>query len=196
MSATSSPYGFQPISSQSGIIRPLRIPFGVASGYGTSLYKYQPVQLNASTGLLQALPAGNSPIFGIFAGMEYTPLGGRPAESPFWPSGTVYDPSYDTFAYVWPAWMPDTRFKAQSIGSVPQNSLGAQFNVANGTAGSNYSGISSSGVSLALTSGVQGQFSLIEFATDITSSIGDAYTDLILTITNPQVGLGIQTGIG
>jgi hypothetical protein len=47
-----------------------------------------------------------------------------------------------------------------------------------------------------VVAGSQAQLALVEFATDITSTIGDAYTDLICTVAYPQVGFRGQNSIG
>lgn len=197
MATTSSAYGFQPISDQSGTPRNVRVPLGIASGYASNIFKYQPVTLNTATGLLTAVTLSTQQIFGIFAGVEYTPTGGRPAVSPYWPTGTVYDSTQDMFAYIWPAWIPGTRFQVQADGAVAQSLLGNQFIISNFSSGSTGTGLSACSVAAAGVSvGVQGQFALTEFATGINDTIGDAFTDLIVTIAYPQVGLGYQTSAG
>ena len=55
----------------------------------SNIFKFQPIKLVAATGTLQAVTnPGGTPdqIYGIFAGVEFTPLGGRPTVSPFWPT--------------------------------------------------------------------------------------------------------------
>lgn len=208
MAQTSSPYGFQPISSQSGIVRPLRMPNGsIANGFASSMFKFQPVKLVA--GLLQPLTAVTDPIFGIFAGIEYTPLGGRPAVSPFWPAGTAYDNTgtYDFNVYLWPAWLPDLRLAVQANGSVNQVAMGGQFAVSTATigAGSTSTGLSAASVNATVVpAGTQGQFALVEFAPFVsdpasapgTTAGGDPFTDLIVSIAYPQTVSGFQTSIG
>lgn len=200
MASTSTPYGLVPIADQSGPApRNVRIPLGVASGYATNIFKGTPVTLNTATGTIQAVTATNQQIFGVFSGIEYTPTGGRPVVSPFWPSGTVYDTGYDMFVYIWPAWIPSLRFQIQANGSVAQALLGSQFNLANFTAGNTQTGLSAATVAAAgVGVGVQGQLALTEFAdtTGIYGTIGDAFTDLIVTIAYPQVGSAFQTSIG
>lgn len=200
MALTAAPYGFQPISDQDGLVRPVRMPFGVANQLNSNIFKFQPVTLNVATGtMIPVTNPGGVPqqIFGVFAGMEFTPLGGRPTESPFWPAGTNYDSAYDTFAYFWPAWIPGIRWLVQADGSVPQTSMGAQFNVTNAGAGSTSVGLSQATVGAAgVVAGSQGQFALSEFYTGINDAIGDAFTDLICTIAYPQIGLGSQKSIG
>ena len=215
MALFSSPYGFKPISDQSGFApRPVRLPYnpgvsgGIASGQVGNIFKYQPVAINTATGtIVPVTNPGGVPqkIYGIFSGVEYTPLGGRPAVSPYWPSGTVYDPTLDMLVYIWPFWLPSLRFKVQADGSVPQALLGSQFNITNPVAGVINGGVGLSQATVGAAgvgAGAQGQFALTEFATDVAvagqgqSLPGDAFTDLIMTIALPQVGLGIQASAG
>ena len=199
MASVSSPYGFQPISDQSGPApRTARMFAGIASGYNTAIFKGQPVTLNPATGLLQAVTATNQQVFGIFAGVEYTPLGGSPAESSFWPAGTVVDPAYDFLVYYYPAWIPSYHFRVQSTGSVAQTGMGAQFSIANATAGNTQTGLSACGVGAPIAVGLQGQFFMTAFfdTTGIYDTIGDAFTDIIVGCAWPQVGAAAQLSIG
>ena len=204
MSLISNPYGIIAASDQSGIPRRLRVPSGIASGYGLNIFLNNAVRINPATGLLEAVTNPNGvpqAIWGIFAGCEFTPLGGRPTESPFWAAGTIVDPNYDFFAYVYPAWMPGTRWYMQADGSVAQAKLGSQFNITNVGAGNTTTGLGASTVGAGgIAANAQGQFALVEFAQGnqqtIQSAPGDAFTDLICTIALPQIGLGSQTSIG
>lgn len=208
MSATATPYGFQIASSQVGIVRTLRMPLGIANTFGSSIFKYQPVKIVA--GVLQPITATTDPIFGFMAGVEYTPVGGRPAVSPFWAASTNYDTGYDMNVYVWPAWLPDLRIRVQANGSVGQSAMGQQFNIVTGSgsygiaAGSTQTGLSAAGVNATPPgTGQQGQFAFIEFDPEVgdpasgpgTSAGGDAFTDLIVTVARQQVVGGIQTSI-
>lgn len=203
MAATSSPYGFQPISSQGGFVRPLRMPLGIANTYGSNIFKYQPVTL--VSGVLQPVTLSTQQIFGVFAGCEFTPLGGRPAESPFWPASTNYDTTYDMFAYIWPSSDPSIRYAVQADGTVAQALMGSQFNISNFGAGSTSTGLGQATVAHAgVAASSQGQFALVEFSPFIndpasspgTAAGGDAFTDLTVIIAYPQVGGGYQTSIG
>lgn len=202
MAATSSPYGFVPISHQSGTPRTVRMPNGIASGYGSNIFKYQPIKL--VSGLIQPITATSDQIFGIFAGVEYTPSGGRPAVSPFWPSGTTYQssggyPLYDMNVYFWPAWDTTLRLQVQADGSVAQALMGSQFNVSNAGAGNTTTGLGAATVAAAgVTAASQGQFVLSEFFTGVNDQLGggDAFTDLIVTVSYQQIGAGYQTSIG
>lgn len=208
MSATQGAYGFQPISSQSGIVRPLRLPLGIANSLASNIFKYQPVKL--ASGVITPVTGTTDAIFGIFAGCEFTPSGGRPTESPFWPSGTTYDTTFDMFAYVWPAWLPDLRLLVQANGSVAITAFGQQFNIVAGAgtggiaAGSTSTGLSAAAVNATPPgTGQQGQFALVEFAPLVndpasapgSTPAGDAFTDLIVTVARQQIVGGIQTSI-
>lgn len=197
MASISSPYGAQVISDNTGIVRPTRMPLGISSGQIGNIFKNQPVKLNTTTGTLEAISATTDKLFGFFQGVEYTPTGGRPAESPFWPSGAVYDTTYDMFVYFIPAWLPGLRVQIQADGSVAQTLMGSSFTFTNITAGSTFTGLSACTVGAAgVASGSQGQLTLIEFANSVGDAPGDAYTDLICTVAYPQIGFASQTSIG
>jgi len=202
MALTSTPNGIQPIGDQSGTVRTVRAPFGITSGYASNIFKWQPFKLNPATGTFNAIAnAGGTPdpIYGIFAGVEFTPLGGSPTSSPFWPAGTVYDPSYQMFVYYWPAWLPGSRFLVQADGSVAATQLGQSFNVTNIAAGSTSLGFSQCTLGAAgVPAGSQGQFTLMEFAplSGDPDNGGDPYTDLIVTCAYPQIGPKGQNSIG
>lgn len=197
MSNIAGPYGLVPVADQIGIPRPVRMPGGIVSGYATNIFKYAPVVLEPVTGTLQALTTTAQKPFGVFSGVEYTPLGGRPAVSPFWPGGTTVDTNFDFFVYFWPAWTGTVRFAIQADGSVPQGGMGSQYNFTNIGAGSTITGLSAMTVGAAgVAAGVQGQVAMYEFNTTINSAIGDAFTDLIVGVAYPQIIGGFQTSIG
>ena len=194
MSTTAAPYGFIPISHSSGTPRTIRMEGGIASGQSGNIFKYQPVKLVA--GYISPVTATTDQIFGIFAGVSYTPTGGQPTDSPMWPSGQTYLSNNDMLVYFWPAWDPALRLKVQADGAVAQALMGSQFNVAS-VSGSTTSGLSQASVLHAgVAASSQGQFFLSEFFESPTSAPGDAYTDLIVGVSYQQVGPGYQTSIG
>lgn len=197
MSATSSPYGLMPCSDQIGTIRPLRIPLGIASGLASNIFQFQPVFMAIATGTITPCTATTDKIFGIFDGVEYTPSGGRPVVSRYWPSGTTYDSNQMMNVYVWPAWIPSMRFQVQADGTVAQALLGSGFNLANFSSGSTFTGQSQCNVLHAgVGAGSQAQLALVEFGTGLNSLVGDAFTDLIVSVAYPQIVSGFQTSIG
>lgn len=197
MASTSSAYGLQPISDGAGTPRPLRIPLGIASGLASNIFKYQAVYVAIATGTITPCTATTDKIYGVFAGVEYTPTGGRPTVSPFWASGTTYDTKLDMFAYVWPAWNPNTRFLIQADGSVAQALLGSGFNISNFSSGSTSTGLGACTAAAAgVGAGSQAQLALQEFFPGDNNAIGDAFTDLIVGVAYPQIISGFQVSIG
>lgn len=197
MSSTSGPYGLTPAGDQSGQPRPSRMRDFVVSGYATNIFYGQPFYVDATTGRMVACTLSSDVIYGVFAGCAYTPSGGSPTFSPFWPAGTVIDSSNDFYAYYWPAWNPNTRWVVQADGSVSQAGMASQFNLSNLTAGNTTTGLSACTVNATpVAAGARGQVCLTEFSAGINSVIGDAFTDLIVAITNVQTILSSPTSIG
>lgn len=201
MPSTASPYGIQVISDQVGVTpRPMRIVNGIASGLASNIYKGQPVKMNPATGTITPVTnPGGTPdaLFAVFDGVYYTPVGGRPIDTPIWSSGTVWDTGYDMFVYVYPLWLPSTRIQVQADGSVAQTALGQGFNLNALSSGNTTTGQSTCSVdSTGVAAGSQAQLAFIEFANGINDSIGDAYTDMIFTVAYPQIGFRGQNSTG
>jgi hypothetical protein len=200
MAATASPYGIQVISDMVGVApRLMRQVSGIVNGYGSNIFKGQPIKL--VNGYIQPCtnPGGTpDPIYGVFDGVDFTPLGGRPTESPFWAAGTNVDTTQDFLVYYYPLWMPSARVKIQADGSVAQALMGSGFNFTNIGNGSTFTGSSQATVGAAgVPAGSQAQLALVEFYdTQVLDTIGDAFTDLICTIAYPQVGFRGQNSIG
>lgn len=195
MATTAAPYGFQPISHASGTPRAIRMASGIASGQSGNIFKFQPVKLVA--GYISPVTASTDQIYGIFAGVAYTPVGGQPTQSPMWPTGQTYSSTDPMWVYFWPAWDPALRLLVQANGSVDQALMGSQFNVASVT-GSTVTGLSQASVDAAgVTTTYQGQFFLQEFYPSVydPDNGGDAYTDLIVGVAYPQVGPAGQNSI-
>lgn len=195
MATTAAPYGLIPISDATGTPRTFRMSGGIASGQSGNIFKYQPVKLTA--GYITPVTSASDQIFGIFAGVSYTPVGAQPTDSPMWPTLQSYVSGDQSpmWVYFWPAWLPGLRLKVQANGSVAQAKMGAQFNVAS-VSGSTVSGLSAASVdATGVTSTYQGQFFLQEFVEGPTSTPGDAYTDLIVGVAYPQIGMAAQKSI-
>lgn len=202
MAALSSPYGVKVISDQNGVAaRPWRIPNGIANGLASNIFKGQPVKMNPLTGTITPCTnPGGTPdqLMGIFDGVDFTPLGGRPSVSPFWPSGQQVQPGDDFLVYLYPLWIPGYRLQVQADGAVAQALLGSGFNFTNLSVGNTSTGLSGCTVAAAgVPAGSQGQLALTEFYDGVvTNAIGDAFTDLICTVAYPQVGFRGQNSIG
>lgn len=202
MAATSSPYGIQVISDQQGVApRLYRVTNGIVSGQVGNMFKGDPVKVNPATGtIVPVTNPGGTPdqIYAVFDGVDFTPTGGRPTESPFWPSGQTYNANEDMLVYLYPLWIPGYRLRVQADGSVGQTFIGQGFNFTNLGAGSTFTGLSACTVGAAgIAAGSQAQLAMTEFYdTLVTSTIGDAFTDLICTVAYPQVGFRGQNSIG
>lgn len=201
MASAASPYGFVPISHMSGTPRTLRMPNGIASGLGSNIFKYQPVKL--VSGVIQPITASSDVLFGVFAGVEYTPTNQRPVESNFWPSGSTYQTGtggaalFDMFVYVWPAWDTSLRFQAQADGSVAQSLMGSEFNTSAPTAGSTTTGLSAASIAAAgVGTSTQGQWTFIEYATGVNDGYpNDSFADMIVMPARFQIGQGVIVSI-
>jgi len=199
MSATAAAYGLDIISDQGGFApRRLCLKNGIASGLASNIFLGQPVMLNTTLGTITPCTATTDKIFGVFAGCEYTPVGQRPAISPFWPASATYTAGLDIMnAYIWPAWIPGYRFRLQADGAVAQALYGSGFNLSNFSTGSTVTGLSGCTAAAAgVAASSQAQVTLIEFGEDINSAVNDAFTDLIVSIAYPQVVAGYQTSAG
>lgn len=202
MASVSSPYGIKVISDQTGVApRPWRIPNGIASGLASNIFKGQAVKIDPVTGTITPITnPGGTPdqLVGVFDGVDYTPLGGRPTVSPFWPAGQLVNTAEDFLVYLYPLWIPGYRLQVQADGAVAQALLGSEFNLNNLAAGSTFTGLSACTVAAAgVPAGSQGQLTLTEFYDGVvTDAIGDAFTDLIMTVAYPQLGFRGQNSIG
>ncbi len=193
MAITAAPYGFMPISHSAGTPRSICMTGGIASGQSGNIFKFQPIKLVA--GFISPVTAITDPIFGIFAGVSYTPVGAQPTDSPMWPSTQTYVSNMDMLVYYWPAWDPALRLQVQADGAVAQALMGSQFNIAS-VSGSSISGLSAASVlSGGVTTTYQGQFFFHEYVQSPTSTPGDAFTDMIVGVAYPQVGPAGQNSI-
>lgn len=181
MSTTSAPYGFRPIWHPSGVIRPMAIQNGIASAYGTAIYTGQPVILNTNGTLTAGTAAAD--LAGVFAGCQYTPSGGRPTFSPYWPASQAYDSSEEMWAFYYAD--PALVYAVQADGSLAATAVGDQADISNATA--NGSGYSQATLSSTLAgAGVQAQFRIIELFSAPNNAWGDTYTQVAVQIARHQ----------
>lgn len=179
MSATATPMGAEPVGglsacgSFSGKVRHIKI----ASGYATNIFYGDFVKL-VNTGTIEK-DAGTStatPV-GIFMGCFYTdPNTSQPTFNQMWPTGTV---ASDAMAYVLDD--PDAVFRMQGDGSLAQTTLGNNVAIIQ-TSGSTTIGRSKNAVdaSTAATTDTL-PLRILEFMDGPDSTVGDAYTDVLLT---------------
>ena len=186
MATTATPYGLKAVNHIGGT------PYAgstrllpIASGYGTNIYNGSVVAIVAAgtveivTDLgnnADAFPAG---VVGVFVGCTYTdPNLGTVVFRQNWPTGTVAD---DAQAYIVDD--PDVIFMAQADGAVTQADLGQNTNFAavqSTTTGDTTNGNSSSAVSSTTATTATIAFRIVDFVDSPTSTVGDAFTDLLI----------------
>jgi hypothetical protein len=181
MSATSNPFGFRPAESPIGNSR--ANTYNIASGYGTAMYKGQPVILNTNGTITAGTSAAD--IIGVFAGCEYVDSTGRPQRSTFWPASTTVLAGTLPVAYVWDD--PNTVFEVQSDGSIAQVDIGDQCDVSNVSNANTTAGLSQCTLSATKAgAGSQGQFRILRFAGQVDNVVGDAFTVVQVQIARSQ----------
>ena len=186
MATTASPYGLKAVNHIGGT------PYAgstrllpIASGYGTNIYNGSVVAIVAAgtveivTDLgnnADAFPAG---VIGVFVGCTYTdPNLGTVVFRQNWPTGTVAD---DAQAYIVDD--PDVIFMAQADGAVTQADLGQNTNFAavqSTSTGDTTTGNSNSAVSSTTATTATIAFRIVDFVDSPTSTVGDAFTDLLI----------------
>jgi len=179
MSATATPMGAEPVGglsacgSFSGKVRHIKIASGYAANifYGDFVKLVNTGTIEKDTGTATATPVG------IFMGCFYTdPNTSQPTFNQMWPTGTV---ASDAMAYVLDD--PDAVFRMQGDGSLAQTTLGNNIAIIQ-TSGSTTIGRSKNAVdaSTAATTDTL-PLRILEFMDGPDSTVGDAYTDVLLT---------------
>lgn len=172
MSATSNPFGFVPVYSKSGDIRPTAIVGGIASGYATSLYIYTPVVLTTSGTLNVGGTTGA--LAGVFAGCQYAVAGGITVVTGYWPASTAYLAGSMIASYF----QDDGTFeyKVQASGSLAQTSIGDQCGTVNPGNGNAYTALSTAALGTVVGAGSTGQWQVMNLEPLDNNAWGDAFT--------------------
>ncbi len=76
MTATLQPFGLRPAYSPQGMAAAPGIVGGIASGYATSIKKYQAVMLATDGTIVIATAGSDTPILGSFAGVSWVDANG------------------------------------------------------------------------------------------------------------------------
>jgi len=187
MATTASPYGLKAVNHIGGT------PYAgstrllpIASGYATNIYNGSVVLIDGTAGTVQIVtdlgnnadvfPAG---VIGVFVGCTYTdPNLGTVVFRQNWPTGTV---AADALAYIVDD--PDVIFQAQADGAVTQADLGQNTNFAavqSTTTGDTTNGNSNTAVSSTTATTATIAFRIVDFVDSPTSTVGDAFTDLLI----------------
>ena len=199
MAATATPYGLRAVNHLGGTpyAGSTRM-YPIASGTAINIY-YGSVVNVLGTGFLTAnLTVGTAAApfvagtVGIFVGVTYTDPGSNQVVfRQNWPTGTV---TADAQAYVVDD--PAAIFQVQANGTVAAAALGSCCSIlAQTTATGNLlSGNSTTAVNSATLSVNQDAFKIVEFVDSPTSTVGDAFTDLLVKF-NP-VAHAYTSGVG
>jgi hypothetical protein len=201
MSAVQAAYGFKPVNEIGGLpyagsTRQIKI----ASGYASNLYYGQVVSINANGVIVLVTTNGdNSTPFpagtiGVFVGCTYTnPTTKQLTFSQYWPTGTV---ASDAYAYIVDDY--NTLFQVQANGSLDQTALGANAFLAavqSTSTGSLTTGNSTSAISTSVNTTSGFAFRIVDFVESTTSTVGDAYTDVLVKFNPVAHSYNNPTGI-
>ena len=187
MATTATPYGFKPLNHvggtpYAGAVRHIKI----ASGFGTNIFNGSIVNIVAA-GTIEVVtdigsnadqfPAG---VIGVFVGCTYTdPTSKNKTFSNHWPTGTV---ASDAMAYVVDD--PQVLFQVQADGAVTQAELGENCHLAaaqSTSTGDTTSGVSNSAIDQStIETTAAFAFRIVDFVESPDSTVGDAFTDLIV----------------
>ena len=197
MALTSSPYGLRPINAIGG--RPFsgstrQLP--ITTGYATAIANGDIVQVAANGTVTKVTEVGtNAAAFpagtvGIFLGCSYTDSVSGFRQNNQWPAGQV---AADAQAYICDD--PNALFQIQADAAVAQTLMHSNFAI-NQTAPDTANGNSriSLDVATAATTATIA-FKLVDFVNAPDSTVGDAFTDVIVKF-NPSshaytAGLGL-----
>ena len=199
MAAVAAPYGLRAVNHLGGTpyAGSTRM-YPIGTGTATNIYYGDVVNVLATGLLTQNVTTGavGAPFVvgtvGIFVGCTYTDPGSNQVVfRQNWPTGTV---TADAQAYVVDD--PGAIFQIQANGTLAQAALGACafFAAAQGAATGNLlSGNSTTALSNAVTV-AQDAFKIVGFVDSPTSTVGDAFTDVLVKF-NP-VAHAYTSGVG
>ena len=201
MASSATPYGLKAVNliggqPYAGSTRQIKI----ASGYGTNIFNGSVVSIVAG-GTIEIVttngdnstpfPAGT---IGIFVGCRYTdPSTSQLTFNQYWPTGTV---ASDAMAYIVDD--PDVVFQIQADGAVTQADLGQNTHLAavqSTSTGSTTTGNSTSAATSTTNTTSGWAFRIVDFVDAPGSSIGDAYTDLLVKFNPDSHSYLNKTGI-
>ena len=203
MATTATPYGFKPLNHiggtpYAGAVRHIKI----ASGFGTNIFNGSVVGLVAGSGTINVVtttgaasgavfPAG---VIGVFVGCTYTdPTSKNKTFSNHWPTGTV---ASDAMAYVVDD--PQVLFQVQADATVAQTALGANAPLAavqSTSTGDTTTGVSTTALDADEVTTATVAFRIVDFVESPDSTVGDAFTDLIVKFNAGQHSYENSTGI-
>jgi len=184
MSATSAPFGLRPAFHPSGLDRAQALAGGIASGYGSNIFKGQPVAYNPGAGTIVAAQNTAADAWsGAFAGVEWTDTTGRRSISNYWPASTAYQLG-SCIAYFYND--RNIVYEIQTNATLTQASIGNEYIFSNPTLGSTTIGLSRATLAAGspIGSGNQSQMRVVDLAPYPDNAWGDPY--VIVRVVNCQ----------
>ncbi len=200
MASTAAPYGLKPVNliggqPYAGSTRQIKI----ASGYDTNIFNGSVVSIvTAGTLEIVTTVGSNASVFpagtvGVFVGCSYTdPNSKQKVFAQYWPADTV---ASDAVGYVVDD--PDVVFQVQADASVAQAGLGANAPLAavqSTSTGSTVTGNSTTALDATVATTTQA-FRIVDFVDSPDSSVGDAFTDVLVKFNIAQHSYTNATGI-
>jgi hypothetical protein len=194
MASTAAPYGLRPVNliggqPYAGSTRLIKI----ASGYAANIFFGQPVAIVANGVVEVATVTTTAPttgVTGVFVGCTYTdPNLKIPVYKQYWPTGTV---ASDAYAYVVDD--PDIVMQVQADEAVAQTALGANIALvaASGSTGTGNSTTAADGSTVNTTASLP--LRIVGFVNGPDSTVGDAYTDILVKWNAPYNNSGTIEG--
>jgi len=177
MSTVALPYGFRPQGNTiSAAYNQKTRLFNIASGYATNIF-YGDAVLPVTAGTIEK-DTGTTTMtpIGIFLGCSYTnPSTLQKVFSQYWPASTV---ASDAVAYVFDD--PEGVFQIQADGTLAQTALFANAAVVQ-NAGSTANGMSRVALQASSINSTNTlPLRIVGFVNGPTSTVGDAYTDVLV----------------
>jgi len=200
MASTAAPYGLKPVNliggqPYAGSTRQIKI----ASAYDTNIFNGSIVSIvTAGTLEIVTTVGSNSSVFpagtvGVFVGCSYTdPNSKQKVFAQYWPASTV---ASDAVGYVVDD--PDVVFQIQADASIAQAGLGANAPLAavqSTSTGSTVTGNSTTALDATVATTTQA-FRIVDFVDSPNSSVGDAFTDVLVKFNIAQHSYTNATGI-
>lgn len=186
MSATDAPFGLRCVYHPSGTPRVETVQNGIASGYNTGLFFGTPIKLTTD-GTIVATATGADSTIGVFAGCFYI-SNGIPHLG-YWPANQTYDANTPMWVQ-YNAFDPEAIYEGQADGSIAQTALGEAINLADASAGSIYTGLSSQHLNHTTTGATPGTFLVQNIAPYPDNAWGDAFTIVRVRIGTFQPPIG------
>jgi len=179
MSAVQAPYGLRAVNELGGLpyagsTRQFKIDSASANIYNGSVVA---VGTNGLLTLVTTVGSDASPfpagVVGVFVGCTYVNAQGQVIYAQYFPTGTT-----NAVAYV----VDDDRavFQVQANGSLAQTALGANVVFSAAQTGSTSTGNSTTAISTTLAATATIAFKVVGFVESTTSTVGDAYTDVLV----------------